>query len=115
KVTVLERLPKFGSILGKTTKWVLLDKVDKLGVDKLANVNVLEIGDEYVKYEDPEGVEKIIDNVDHVYYATGVKSNDALYKPIKKLGIEVEKIGSARKPETALEAIARGYRVGNRA
>ncbi|MGM0469866.1 MAG: FAD-dependent oxidoreductase, partial [Promethearchaeati archaeon] len=32
KVTVLERLPKFGSILGKTTKWVLLDKVDKLGV-----------------------------------------------------------------------------------
>lgn len=114
KVTILERLPKFGSILGKTTKWVLLDKVDKLGVEKLANVNVTEIGDDYVKYEDKEGVDQIIDNVDKVYYATGVKSNDTLYKPIKKLGIKVQKIGSARKPETALEAIEKGYKAGNR-
>jgi 2,4-dienoyl-CoA reductase (NADPH2) len=114
KVTLLERLPKFGSILGKTTKWVLLDKVDKLGVEKLANVNVTEIGDDYVKYEDKEGVDQIIDNVDKVYYATGVRSNDQLYKPIKKLGIDVQKIGSARKPETALEAIEKGYKSGNR-
>ncbi|MBD3226705.1 MAG: NAD(P)-binding protein [Candidatus Lokiarchaeota archaeon] len=114
KVTILERLPKFGSILGKTTKWVLLDKVDKLGVEKLVNVNVTEIGVDFVKYEDKEGVDKIIDNVDKVYYATGVKSNDTLYKPIKKLGIKVQKIGSARKPETALEAVERGYKAGNR-
>ncbi|MBD3198223.1 MAG: NAD(P)-binding protein [Candidatus Lokiarchaeota archaeon] len=114
QVTILERLPKFGSILGKTTKWVLLDKCDRLGVKKLASVNVTEIGDRSVHYMDSEGSEHVIENVDKVYYATGVKSNDDLYKPIKKLGIKAQKIGSARKPETALEAIEKGYKAGNR-
>jgi 2,4-dienoyl-CoA reductase (NADPH2) len=114
KVTVLEKLGKFGSNIGQTTKWILLDKCDKLGVDRYGNVNVTEIGDDFVRYEDEEGTEKIVKNVDKVYYATGVKPNDALYEPVKELGIEVEKIGSARKPETALEAVHRGSKMANR-
>jgi hypothetical protein len=77
-------------------------------------VNVTEIGDNFVKYEDEKGVEQVVKNVDKVYYATGVKPNDNLYEPVKELGIEVEKIGSARKPETALEAVHRGYKMANR-
>lgn len=114
KVTVLEKLGKFGSNIGQTTKWILLDKCDKLGVNRVANVNVTEIGNDSVIYKDQEGAENVIKNVDHVYYATGVKPNDALYEPIKELGIEVEKVGSARKPETALEAVHRGYKMANR-
>ena len=53
-------------------------------------------------------------DVDYVYYATGVEPNDSLYKEIKQIGtIQVEKIGDARKPETVMEAIARGYKMGN--
>jgi 2,4-dienoyl-CoA reductase (NADPH2) len=114
QVTILERLPKFGSILGQTTKWVLLNKLDKLGVEKLANVSVTEIGYDFVLYEDKENNEHTIKNIDAVYYATGVKSNDYLYDEIKDLGIDVEKIGSARKPETALEAVHKGYKMANR-
>ena len=114
KVTVLEKLGKFGSNIGQTTKWILLDKCDKLGVDRYGNVNVTEIGDDFVRYEDDEGTEKVVENIDKVYYATGVKPNDELYEPVKGLGIEVEKIGSARKPETALEAVHRGYKMANR-
>lgn len=114
RVTILERLPKFGSSLGQTTKWILLDKCDKLGVKEIANVSVTEIGNDFVAYKDSENNQHLINGVDAVYYATGIKPNDTLYKPIKELGISVEKIGSAYKPETALEAIKRGYKVGNR-
>ena len=114
KVTVLEQMPKLGSALGRTTKWVLLDKCDALGVKFLTSVKVTEIGENYVNYADASDNENAINDVDYVYYATGVESNDSLYKEIKKLGtIQVEKIGDARKPETVLEAIARGYKMGN--
>jgi len=114
-VTVLEKLPKLGSALGKTTKWVLLDKCDMLGVKMMTNIEVNEIGDNYVNYSDANGRDQTITDVDYVYYATGVIPNDDLYNQIKELGnIDIEKIGDARKPETVMEATARGYKIGNK-
>jgi 2,4-dienoyl-CoA reductase (NADPH2) len=113
QVTVLEMLPKLGSALGKTTKWVLLDKCDALGVKLITGVNIQEIGDDYVNYLDAADKEQVINNVDYVYYATGVEPNDSLSKEIKLLNIKVEKIGDARKPQTVMEAVARGYKIGN--
>jgi 2,4-dienoyl-CoA reductase (NADPH2) len=114
KVTVLEKLPKLGSALGKTTKWVLLDKCDKLGVKMLTSVDVQLIGNDFVNYTDKNGNEHVIEGVDNIYYSTGVRSNDDLYKKVKKLGIDVQKIGDARKPQTVLEATERAYKIANR-
>jgi 2,4-dienoyl-CoA reductase (NADPH2) len=114
KVTVLEQLPKLGSALGKTTKWVLLDKCDALGVKFHTGVRVKEIGENFVSYLDAKENEQIINNVDTIYYATGVTPNDELLKEIKALeNIKAEKIGDARKPETVLEAIHRAYKLAN--
>jgi len=113
QVTVLEMLPKLGSALGKTTKWVLLDKCNALGVNLITGANIQEIGDDYVNYLDAADKEQVINNVDYIYYATGVEPNDSLSKEIKLLDIKVEKIGDARKPQTVLEAVARGYKIGN--
>ncbi len=114
KVTVLEKLPKLGSALGKTTKWVLLDKCVALGVDLITSVDVTEIGNDYVNYKDANDRDQIINNVDYVYYATGVIPDDELSTQIKQLGnIKIEKIGDARKPETVMEAVSRGYKIGN--
>jgi len=114
KVTVLEQLPKLGTALGKTTKWVLLDKCDALGVKFHTSVRVKEIGDNNVSYIDATDKEQIINDVDTVYYATGVEPNDSLFKEIKQLeNIKVEKIGDARKPETVLEAVHRAYKIAN--
>ena len=99
--------------LGKTTKWVLLDKCDALGVKLITGVNIQEIGDDYVNYLDAADKEQVINNVDYIYYATGVEPNDSLSKEIKLLNIKVEKIGDARKPQTVMEAVARGYKIGN--
>jgi 2,4-dienoyl-CoA reductase (NADPH2) len=114
KVTVLEQLPKLGSALGKTTKWVLLDKCVALGVKMITNVKVTEIGENYVNYTDAANKEQRINNVDYTYYATGVESNDILYKQIKALKIPVEKIGDVKKPQTVLEAINKAYNLANR-
>jgi 2,4-dienoyl-CoA reductase (NADPH2) len=114
KVTVLEMLPKAGQSLGKSTKWALLDKCDMLGVDILTNVNVTEIEDNAVQYKDANGNLHGLDNIDAVYYATGVSPNDELYDKIKELGIDCHKIGDARKPETIVEAVARAYKIANR-
>lgn len=113
-ITVLEQLPKLGSALGKTTKWVLLDKCDALGVKFFTSVKVTEIGENYVNYTDAAGKEQAINDIDMVYYATGVEPNNFLYKEIKQLeGIQVEKIGDARKPDTVMAAVSRGYKMGN--
>ena len=114
KVTILEQLPKLGSALGKTTKWVLLDKCDYLGVKKLTSVKVTEIGENYVSYTDATDTEQQINDVDYVYHATGVKSNDSLFKELKSTKIPVEKLGDAKKPQTVMEAISRGYNLANR-
>jgi len=114
KVTVLEQLPKLGSALGKTTKWVLLDKCDALGAKVRTSVRVKEIGENYGSYLDTVDNEQIINDVDIVYYATGVEPNDTLFKEIKQLqNIKVDKIGDARKPETVLEAVHRAYKIAN--
>ncbi|MFX0057613.1 MAG: FAD-dependent oxidoreductase [Candidatus Hodarchaeota archaeon] len=115
KVIVLEQLPKLGSALGKTTKWVLLDKCDALGVKLITGVKITEIGENYVNYTDAMDKEQVINNVDMIFYATGVEPNDTLYKAIKEsTSIQVEKVGDAVKPETVMEAVARGYKLGNR-
>ena len=113
QVTVLEMLPKLGTALGKTTKWVLLDKCDALGVKLISGANIQEIGEDYVVYKDAADKEQVINGVDYVYHATGVEPKDSLYKEIKALNIPVEKIGDVRKPETVMEAVSRGYKIGN--
>ena len=114
KVTVLEQLPRLGSALGKTTKWVLLDRCDALGVNKITNAKVTEIGENYVNYSDAQENEHVINDVDYVFYSTGVKSNNTLFKAVKGLGnIDVDVIGDAKKPLTLLDGISKGYKVGN--
>jgi len=113
QVTVLEMLPKLGTALGKTTKWVLLDKCDALGVKLISGANIQEIGEDYVVYTDAADKEQVINEVDYVYHATGVEPKESIYKEIKALNIPVEKIGDVRKPETVMEAVSRGYKIGN--
>lgn len=114
RVTVLEQLTKLGSALGRTTKWVMLDKCDMLGVKFITGVKVTEIGENYVNFMDGAGKDQVINDVDNIYYATGVVPNDKLANEIKSLGnIDIKRIGDARNPETVMEAVDSGYKVGN--
>ena len=113
KVTVMEMLPRCGANLGKSTKWVLLDKCDMLGVKFLTGVNVTNIGKDSISYSDASDKEQVLNDVDAVYYATGVKPNNELYKNIQALGFDVERIGDAKKPATVLEAVGTAFKIAN--
>jgi len=114
KVTVMEMLPRCGANLGKSTKWVLLDKCDMLGVKFLTGVNVTNIGKDSISYSDASDKEQVLNDVDTVYYATGVKPNNELYKEIQALGFDVERIGDAKKPATVLEAVGTAFKIANK-
>ena len=114
QVTILEMLPRCGKNLGKTTRWVLFEKCEKLGVQIINNAKVTEIGDKFIKYLSEDEEEITLEEIDSVYYATGVKSDDGLFKKIKKMDIKVKKIGDARKPQTVLEATQRAYKIANK-
>jgi hypothetical protein len=84
-------------------------------VNLLKSVEVTEIGEDYVNYKDTNNRDQSINDVDYIYYATGVVPNDELYNQIKQTNeIPIEKIGDARKPETVMEAVSRGYKIGNK-
>jgi 2,4-dienoyl-CoA reductase (NADPH2) len=114
KVTVMEKLPRCGANLGKSTKWVLLDKCDMLGVKFITGVNITEIGKDSVSYTDASDNEQVLNDVNAVYYATGVKPNNELFKQIQALDIEVQKIGDAKKPATVLEAVGTAFKIANK-
>lgn len=114
KVTILEKLPRCGANLGKTTKWVLIEKCQKLGVNIITGANITEIGENSVSYIDSADNEQKVEGVDSVYYATGVVPNDSLFKEIKALKIPIQKLGDARKPQTVMEAVERSYKLANK-
>jgi 2,4-dienoyl-CoA reductase (NADPH2) len=115
KVTVLEMLPKVGAGIGKTTKWVLLGKCDRLGVKIMKNANISKIEKNKITYSLPGQEDLELEQIDTVIIATGVKPNDNLYNKIKSKGkYKCFLIGDAEKPATILEATHRAYRVANK-
>jgi 2,4-dienoyl-CoA reductase (NADPH2) len=130
EVFLLEYMPKIGTSIGKSTKWVFLQELKMLGVEVRTSVNVFNLKDHTVFYEDrltPEEVQagKIpekhqIEYVDTIILATGVKSNRALSEQlaaaIKEKGAEFTKkidivnIGDSKKVGTILNAIHSGFR-----
>jgi 2,4-dienoyl-CoA reductase (NADPH2) len=116
KVTVLEMLPRVGSDIGKTTRWTMLGKCTKLGINIITNAKISKIEKDKIFYSLPDQGDLEIDNVDTYIIATGVKPNNQLYDIIKKSGKykDIYLMGDCKEPATILEAIHRGFRVGNR-
>jgi len=85
-----------------------------LGVKFLTGVNITNIDKDSISYSDASDKEQVLNNVDAVYYATGVKPNNELYKEIQALGFDVERIGDAKKPATVLEAVGTAFKIANK-
>ena len=66
-----------------------------------------------MNYSDAQGSDQVINDVDYVYHATGVVPDDVLYDQIKELGFAVKKVGDVLNPQTVMEAVAKGYKLGN--
>lgn len=110
--TVVEMLDQFMNDCATTDKLAYADRIAENGLEVLTNTKVEEIKDEAVVVVDKKGRRKEIP-ADTVVVAVGMKSDDELYKKLKKDSkSEVYAIGDVIKPIKIMDAIHTGYKLG---
>ncbi|MHA1744554.1 MAG: oxidoreductase, partial [Promethearchaeota archaeon] len=128
EVYLLEILPKLGTGVGKSTKWVFLDELKKLQVNTLVNVKTIEFRNHSVYYQETDSetpdIIHEISQVDNFILATGVRPNQALFNELQTLlkdaefrrsdPPKVKKLGDSKKVGTILDAIHSGFKAAYR-
>ena len=107
-VTVLEMLDRIGKDFGKTTRWGMMQDLDRFGVKTHTGAKVLEITPDGVRVE--MGSEESEIPADTVVLAVGSRPENSLGPVLEKLGIPCSLIGDARNIGMAFDAIHQGYR-----
>nr|WP_212590818.1 FAD-dependent oxidoreductase [Candidatus Prometheoarchaeum syntrophicum]QEE16511.1 Sulfide dehydrogenase subunit alpha precursor [Candidatus Prometheoarchaeum syntrophicum] len=126
EVYLLEYLPKIGTSIGKSTKWIFLDEIKMLDINVISNIEVTKFAGNTVYFKDRSEINNgqfknvnSISDVDTFILATGVTSNRDLANSYKKLFLqksnekkipEMKFIGDSRKVGTILDAIKDGFK-----
>lgn len=110
EVTVVEMLDDLGKNFGRSTRWGMMQDVERYGVGTRVAARVVEITPAAVRIETAGGVEEI--PADSVVLAVGTRS----YHPLKELlavtGIPFRVAGDALRPAMVFDAIHEGYEAG---
>ena len=110
KVTVLELLPKVGTGIGRSTRWIVFGRIKRFGVQVRTKVEVLAIEADGVRCRQ-EGQEELIP-AQTVILATGMRAQDELAQELSAQGLAVKVIGDAAGAGSVLDSIAQGFKVG---
>ena len=94
-VTLIETFTKTGSKISPTTRYKLLEKLKKLGVQVITNYHVSKIVPNGAIIEANESKEKFTVTSDYVVIAMGVQAYNPLEKTLKKEMDHVFVIGDA--------------------
>jgi NADPH-dependent 2,4-dienoyl-CoA reductase/sulfur reductase-like enzyme len=109
KVTVLEMLGRIGSDIGRTTRWVVLQRLGKAGVRTETKAKVEEITDKGVRAK-RDGSSEFFE-ADSVVLAVGFQASQALAKGLEGKVAELHMIGDCTEPRRIAQAIESGLRV----
>ena len=107
RVSVFEMLPRAGSDVGKSTRWVLLENLRRFGVEILTGTQVQELSPGRVVYA--RGGEVTSAAFDHVVLATGASPVDALAQELAETGIPLVVAGDCAGPGRLEDAIHGGF------
>lgn len=114
-VTVLEQLPRVGSDIGYSTRWVIMGEMRANGVKLRKNCTV-----ERVLQDGVEVVingEKTVIEADMIVLALGTKPDSGLAREIEKSGLAERQVvfsaGDCVRAGRAIDAVRTGYRTGN--
>jgi 2,4-dienoyl-CoA reductase (NADPH2) len=110
KITVVEMLKKLGQDIGTSTRWTILQDVNRMGIKTLARTQAKEITREGVIAE-RDGKDLFLKG-DTVVIAAGARPDNRLYEKLKGGVAEVHLIGDAKSPRKVLEAVAEGFEAG---
>jgi 2,4-dienoyl-CoA reductase (NADPH2) len=109
RVSVLEMAPRLGIDLGKSTRWGMLQDVERAGIDVRLGTRAVAIearGVRAVKGED--GEEELLP-ADTVVLALGARPHDPLRAALEAEGVLVKVVGDAARVADALKAIHAGF------
>ncbi|HEY5513416.1 MAG TPA: FAD-dependent oxidoreductase [Geomonas sp.] len=109
-VTVIEMLDELGKNFGKSTRWGMMQDVQRYGVKTRAAARVLEITPDCVRVEIAGQVEDIA--ADSVVLAVGTRSFDPLQAAAAAQGIALRLVGDAARPAMVFDAIHEGFAAG---
>jgi len=110
QVTLVEMIDKLGKDLGKSTRWVMLQDLTRLGVTTHTATRVTAITESGVRVE-KDGAELFFP-ADSVILAIGSAPHNPLQPTVQKLGIPFQTVGDAQGVGLAFEAVHQGYAAG---
>jgi len=106
-VTVFEMLEKPGKDMGKSTRWVLMDKLDRYKIDIQTDAKVLSINDGTVMYEQKDEIKT--QKFDTVIMASGSQPVQDLSNAIESIDIPHATVGDCISPGKINDAIHGGF------
>ncbi len=106
QVTVVEVLDKAGQGIGRSTRWTLMQDLERFEVQVLTGTAVQEITRAGVRVQ--AGGESRLLAADTVVLATGSRAEDSLARALPP-DLPVKIIGDAKQPRRAFEAIHEGF------
>ena len=110
EIVVLEMLDRVGTDIGKSTRWAMMQDVDRAGITNRTATRALEITESGLKVEVGGQPEEI--PADTIVLAMGVKSCNPLQEVLESKGIHVQVVGDAQQPAKAFDAVHQGFAAG---
>jgi 2,4-dienoyl-CoA reductase (NADPH2) len=110
-VTIVELTRDLGRNLGRSTRWTMLQELERRGVETRTRARVLEITEAGLRVDVDGSVEEIL--ADAVVLAVGARPHDPVQPLARERGIPFRVVGDAGGVGTALDAIHQGFLAGD--
>jgi 2,4-dienoyl-CoA reductase-like NADH-dependent reductase (Old Yellow Enzyme family) len=110
EIVLIEMINKVGKDIGKSTRWGMLQELERVGVHTGVETRALAITPDGVRV-DKGGSEETI-AADTVVLAAGSISTNDLQQDIEALGIECRTTGDAARVGLAFDAVHQGFAAG---
>jgi len=110
QVTIVEMLDKLGRNFGRTTRWTMLQDLERYCIESRTGAKVEAITTEGVVVAGEK--EPVLLPADTVVMAVGTRAENPLQQACEELGLPCTVVGDAGKPAMVFDAVHQGYKAG---
>jgi 2,4-dienoyl-CoA reductase (NADPH2) len=110
RITVIDMLERPGADIGKSTKWIILQELARMGVKIVLSARLKAVRADCVEVEVQGEVRAIPATT--VILAAGARANADLFEKCKGAFAEVRLVGDAASPRNITAAIREGFQAG---
>lgn len=112
EICIVEMIAKLGRNFGKTTRWTMLQDLERYAIQSRTQVKVTRITPAGVMLETAAGQAEELLPADTVVLAVGTRAENPLQALCEELQIPATCIGDARKPAMVFDAVHQGHKAG---